>query len=181
MTIRMDIPNCTDLDDDNDGCLDNEDTFPLDYYECLDSDNDGIGDNADNDDDNDGVSDSQDAFPFDPTEQKDTDGDGIGDNSDTDYNSDGLPDDVVFPSQFFSPNGDGINDTWKVVNTNLFPNCEVWIYTRSGELIYNKKGYTNDWTGLLNGKPLPEASYVYMVDSDGNGAIDLKGWIYLTR
>jgi len=175
------IPNCTDLDDDNDGCLDNEDTFPLDYYECLDSDNDGIGDNADNDDDNDGVSDSQDAFPFDPTEQKDTDGDGIGDNSDTDYNSDGLPDDVVFPSQFFSPNGDGINDTWKVVNTNLFPNCEVWIYTRSGELIYNKKGYTNDWTGLLNGKPLPEASYVYMVDSDGNGTIDLKGWIYLTR
>jgi gliding motility-associated-like protein len=175
------IPNCTDLDDDNDGCLDNEDTFPLDYYECLDSDNDGIGDNADNDDDNDGVSDSQDAFPFDPTEQKDTDGDGIGDNSDTDYNSDGLTDDVVFPSQFFSPNGDGVNDTWKVVNTNLFPNCEVWIYTRSGELIYNKKGYTNDWAGLLNGEPLPEASYVYMVDPDGDGAIDLKGWIYLTR
>ena len=175
------IPNCTDLDDDNDGCLDNEDSFPLDYYECLDNDNDGIGDNADNDDDNDGVSDSQDAFPLDPTEQKDTDGDGIGDNSDSDYNSDGLPDDVVFPSQFFSPNGDGINDTWKVVNTNLFPNCEVWIYTRSGELIYNKKGYTNDWAGLLNGEPLPEASYVYMVDPDGDGTIDLKGWIYLTR
>ena len=111
-------------------------------------------------------------FHYDPTEQKDTDGDGIGDNSDTDYNSDGLPDDVLFPSQFFSPNGDGINDTWNVVNTDFFPNCEVWIYTRSGELIYNKKGYTNDWTGLLNGEPLPEASYVYMVDPDGDGNID---------
>ena len=63
----------------------------------------------------------------------------------------------------------------------LFPNCEVWIYTRSGELIFNKKGYANDWTGLLNGQPIPEASYVYMVDQNGDGIIDLKGWFYLTR
>jgi gliding motility-associated-like protein len=175
------VPNCFDLDDDNDGCLDDDDAFPLDNSECLDNDNDGIGDNSDNDDDNDGVYDFQDAFPFDSAEQKDTDGDGIGDNSDSDYNSDGLPDNVLLPSQFFSPNGDGINDTWNVINTNLFPNCEVWIYTRSGELIYNKKGYANDWTGLLNGQPIPEASYVYMVDQNGDGIIDLKGWFYLTR
>ena len=175
------VPNCFDLDDDNDGCLDDDDAFPLDNSECLDNDNDGIGDNSDNDDDNDGVYDLQDAFPFDSAEQKDTDGDGIGDNSDSDYNSDGLPDNVLLPSQFFSPNGDGINDTWNVINTNLFPNCEVWIYTRSGELIYNKKGYANDWTGLLNGQPIPEASYVYMVDQNGDGIIDLKGWFYLTR
>ena len=69
----------------------------------------------------------------------------------------------------------------KSVNTNLFPNCEVWIYTRSGELIFNKKGYANDWTGLLNGQPIPEASYVYMVDQNGDGTVDLKGWFYLTR
>jgi gliding motility-associated-like protein len=175
------VPNCFDLDDDNDGCLDDDDAFPLDNSECLDNDNDGIGDNSDNDDDNDGVYDFQDAFPFDSAEQKDTDGDGIGDNSDSDYNSDGLPDNVLLPSQFFSPNGDGINDTWNVINTNLFPNCEVWIYTRSGELIYNKKGYANDWTGLLNGQPIPEASYVFMVDQNGDGIIDLKGWFYLTR
>ena len=80
-----------------------------------------------------------------------------------------------------NPCRDGINDTWNVINTNLFPNCEVWIYTRSGELIYNKKGYANDWTGLLNGQPIPEASYVYMVDQNGDGIIDLKGWFYLTR
>ena len=175
------VPNCIDLDDDNDGCLDDDDAFPFDNSECLDNDDDGIGDNADDDDDNDGVYDLQDAFPFNSAEQKDTDGDGIGDNSDSDYNSDGLRDDVLFPSQFFSPNGDGINDTWNVVNTNLFPNCEVWIYTRSGELIFNKKGYANDWTGLLNGQPIPEASYVYMVDQDGDGIVDLKGWFYLTR
>ncbi|WP_206613302.1 hypothetical protein [Pseudoalteromonas sp. R3] len=40
----------------------------------LDSDADGLPDNADSDDDNDGVEDAQDAFPLDATESVDTDG-----------------------------------------------------------------------------------------------------------
>ena len=70
---RDQLPDCTDPDDDNDGCPDTEDAFPLDPKECKDTDGDGIGDNADWDSDNDGVPDSKDAFPFDPTEWKDTD------------------------------------------------------------------------------------------------------------
>ena len=100
---------------------------------------------------------------------------------DQDYNGDGLPDDELFPAQVFSPNGDGINESWKIVNTDLFPNCEVWIYTRSGELVYNKREYRNDWQGLVNGAPLPESSYIYLVDKEGDGVVDLKGWVYLTR
>ena len=93
-----------DSDDDNDGFSDAEDHLPLDPTEWLDTDGDGIGDNADTDDDgdgipdteeielgldplvadydNDGYNDSIDAFPKDPTEWLDTDGDGKGDNSD---------------------------------------------------------------------------------------------------
>ena len=71
-----------DSDDDNDGIVDAADDFPLDSTETIDSDSDGIGDNADPDDDNDGVLDVDDAFPFDPTESSDSDGDGIGDNAD---------------------------------------------------------------------------------------------------
>ena len=44
-----------DPDDDNDGCLDQEDAFPLNERECKDSDGDGVGDESDFDDDNDGV------------------------------------------------------------------------------------------------------------------------------
>jgi hypothetical protein len=58
------------VDTDGDGVGDNADAFPDDPSETVDSDGDGVGDNSD-------------AFPNDPTESADSDGDGIGDNSDT--------------------------------------------------------------------------------------------------
>ena len=50
--------NATNPDTDGDGYLDGLDVFPLDGSEWLDTDGDGIGNNADTDDDNDGWSDS---------------------------------------------------------------------------------------------------------------------------
>lgn len=178
---RDNIPDCVDEDIDGDGCLNTIDVFPYDPFQCLDTDGDGLGDEYDWDDDGDGIADELDAFPLDPAQSRDTDGDGIADSLDEDYNGDGLPDDELFPAQVFSPNGDGINEGWKIVNTDLFPNCEVWIYTRSGELVYNKREYRNDWQGLFNGIPLPESSYIYLIDKEGDGVVDLKGWVYLTR
>ncbi|MDE0451686.1 MAG: hypothetical protein OXI90_07955 [Gammaproteobacteria bacterium] len=87
-----------DVDTDGDGVLDLEDDVPLDASETVDTDDDGVGDNADPDDDNDGVDDADDAFPLDPNESVDTDGDGIGDNADDDDDNDGVPDgDDPFP------------------------------------------------------------------------------------
>ena len=80
------------VDSDGDGVLDPYDAFPNDPNESVDTDGDGIGNNADTDDDNDGVSDTLDAFPLDPNESVDTDGDGIGNNADTDDDNDGLSD-----------------------------------------------------------------------------------------
>ena len=59
-----------DIDSDNDGVVDSQDSFPDDASESEDSDIDGVGDNAD-------------AFPYDPSETMDSDNDGVGDNSDT--------------------------------------------------------------------------------------------------
>jgi streptogramin lyase len=70
-------------DIDGDGIPNDEDAFPLNSNEWLDTDNDGKGNNADSDDDNDGYNDTIDAFPLDANEWLDTDGDGIGDNADT--------------------------------------------------------------------------------------------------
>ena len=180
------IGDNADLDDDNDNWTD------LEEIECLsdpldsdsipeDFDQDGDPNCFDLDDDNDGYNDTFDAFPFDSSEWSDTDLDGVGDNSDNDFNGDGLVDDKLFPTEFISPNGDGINDSWVIVNSEFFPNCEVWIYTRMGQLIYNSKRYNNDWSGLYNGQPLPESSYVYLIDKNGDGEIDQKGWIYIAR
>ena len=74
-----------DVDDDNDGYFDSQDTFPLDVTEWADNDADGAGDNADEDDDNDGVKDVDDDFPLDATQSvntMDTDGDGVLDKAD---------------------------------------------------------------------------------------------------
>jgi len=54
------------LDSDNDGFADVIDDFPFDPTEWLDTDHDGIGNNADPDDDNDGLPDAIDPFPLDP-------------------------------------------------------------------------------------------------------------------
>ncbi len=81
-----------DLDDDNDGVLDVNDTFPLDPLESSDMDSDSIGDNSDLDIDGDGVMNVDDPFPLDGTETLDSDGDGIGNNEDTDDDNDGVLD-----------------------------------------------------------------------------------------
>ena len=87
------IGNVCDPDDDNDGCLDIEDAFPLDPSECSDSDGDGTGDNADTDNDNDGVLNSLDNCEFTPnSDQLDTDSDGIGNVCDADDDGDGFSD-----------------------------------------------------------------------------------------
>ena len=67
------------LDSDSDGVGDNADAFPQNATESLDSDGDGVGDNAD-------------LFDDDPLEALDNDGDGIGDNADTDDDNDGFSD-----------------------------------------------------------------------------------------
>jgi beta-glucanase (GH16 family) len=79
-------------DSDNDGVTDDFDAFPNDPSETIDTDNDGIGNNADTDDDGDEAADSNDAFPLDNSESLDTDQDGIGNNADNDDDNDGTLD-----------------------------------------------------------------------------------------
>ena len=77
-------PQClaADKDNDFDGIFDLEDAFPFDPDETIDTDLDGVGNNADTDDDNDGVLDTADAFPDDAAESVDSDSDSVGDNAD---------------------------------------------------------------------------------------------------
>lgn len=86
------FPSSIVFDSDLDGAPNSEDAFPLDPTETLDTDNDGIGDNADTDDDGDGVDDDLDYFPLNASETLDTDFDDIGNNADTDDDGDGVDD-----------------------------------------------------------------------------------------
>lgn len=112
-------------DRDGDGVTDDKDAFPDDPKEWLDTDKDGIGNNADTDDDGDGHDDDVDPFPLDPKEWKDTNNNGIGDNADTDRDGDGVvndkdkfPDD---PTEWLDSDGDGHGDNKDAYPYN--PNC----------------------------------------------------------
>lgn len=72
-----------------------------------------------------------------------------------------LPD-VEIPSGF-SPNGDGWNDTWVIDLIDLFPNCEVEIYNRWGEMLFQSVGYRTPWDGRYNGGAVPVGTYYYIV------------------
>ena len=81
-----------DNDMDGDNYPNDNDAFPTDSQEWLDTDNDGFGNNMDIDDDGDSVSDNYDAFPLDFNEWADNDNDGLGDNGDPDDDNDGWSD-----------------------------------------------------------------------------------------
>ena len=132
-----------------------------------DLDNDFITDSIDSDMDGDGISNTFDNAPqvFNPDQEFEDSENYIA---------------VVLPG-FFSPNGDGINDYWIIDEIQRYSNNKVWVYDSSGVLVFSSEQYNNDWNGTFNGSILPSASYLYMLDADGNGSIDHEGWFYLTR
>lgn len=141
-------------DSDNDGAINSEDSFPLDPNETIDTDSDGIGNNADADDDNDGVLDNVDAFPLDVNEYVDTDSDGTGNNADTDDDNDGALDgDDAFPldaSEQIDTDNDGIGN-----NTDLDDDGDGWSDLDEGQCS----------TNALNNLSIP-------VDTDLDGICD---------
>jgi gliding motility-associated-like protein len=82
----------------------------------------------------------------------------------------------------FSPNGDGINDTWIIKNIENYPNAKVEVYSRSGQLVFSSTGYNNSkaWDGKLNGKPLPIGTYYYIINPR-NGKPILEGSVTILR
>jgi len=83
-------------------------------------------------------------------------------------------------SNLFTPNGDGINDTWYLQDILNFPDNEVFVYNIYGNLVYTKKGYANDWAGTYNGSELPDGTYFYVVKFESFEKI-IKGSVDILR
>ncbi len=63
----------------------------------------------------------------------------------------------------FTPNGDGLNDTWHIFNIEGYADCTVEVYNRWGNRVFYSKGYAKDWNGTVNNQPLPTGTYLYTV------------------
>lgn len=79
----------------------------------------------------------------------------------------------------FSPNGDGINDTFTIEGIENFPNNELKIFNRWGNSVFEQKGYKGQWNGTWNNKLLPDGTYFYLLD-DGEGK-DYSGFLMIRR
>jgi gliding motility-associated-like protein len=91
-----------------------------------------------------------------------------------------LNDFKVDATNILTPNGDGRNDRWVIRNLDSYPDNEVKIFDRAGRLVYQRRNYTNTWDGTVNGSPLAEGTYYYILTISG-GAATAKGYITIVR
>ena len=65
----------------------------------------------------------------------------------------------------FSPNGDGINDTFQPILTDIdFNTYELNIFNRWGDIIFQTEDYSNSWDGTFNGNPIVGGVYTYRIN-----------------
>ena len=80
----------------------------------------------------------------------------------------------------FSPNGDGINDTWIIRYLESYPGTTVEIFNRDGQAVFFQEGYTKPWNGTTKGKPLPVGTYYYIVNPK-NGLNPITGSVTIIK
>ena len=80
----------------------------------------------------------------------------------------------------FTPNYDGVNDTWDIDNLNLYDNYQVTVYSRSGIRIFESSNYLKEWDGVYNGSLVPVGTYYYIISIHEFNKI-FKGTISVLR
>lgn len=80
----------------------------------------------------------------------------------------------------FTPNGDGINDTWTIKNLEIYPDCIVEVYASNGQLVFKSTGYKFSWDGTKNDVALPAGTYYYVVYPK-SGRKQIAGYVTLMR
>jgi gliding motility-associated-like protein len=90
-----------------------------------------------------------------------------------------LDSEMIKVSDFFSPNGDGVNDYWTIPELDLLPGSRVFVFDRFGRTLVESVGNSFRWDGLINNIPAPVDSYWYLVKLNENET--LRGSFTLMR
>lgn len=85
---------------------------------------------------------------------------------------------IIIPN-VFTPNGDGLNDTFEIPGLGYYEANELTILNRWGGTVYEKKGYKNDWAA----EGLNEGTYYYLlkIKTAANKWGVYKGYVTVIR
>ena len=76
----------------------------------------------------------------------------------------------VIPYDAITPNDDGMNDYWQILDIDNYPAAIVKIFNRWGEIVHETVGGDayNAWDGRYEDKDLPVGTYYYVIDLNNN-------------
>ena len=78
-----------------------------------------------------------------------------------------------------SPNGDGINDTFRIDGLESYPDHIVHVYNRWGNMIMEETSYKSSWMGTWNGVLLPEGTYFYTIELNDPDDTQKAGYLFI--
>jgi len=89
---------------------------------------------------------------------------------------------VIDYPKYFTPNGDGFNDKWKIVGLEAKHNAKIYIFDRYGKLIKQIDPLGEGWDGRYNGQDIPSTDYWFSVDyTESNQQKQFKAHFSLKR
>ena len=87
--------------------------------------------------------------------------------------------DLYIPNAF-TPNGDGLNDTWNIPALSAMPGFELFIYNRYGQLIFRTKKQPVAWNGTCKGAACNAGAYTYVI-KPADGRESIRGTVLIIR
>jgi len=75
---------------------------------------------------------------------------------------------ISYPN-YFTPNGDGYNDTWRIKGLTDEFDAKIYIFDRYGKLLKQIDAYGNGWDGKFNGQEVPSTDYWFRIEYKENG------------
>jgi gliding motility-associated-like protein len=87
----------------------------------------------------------------------------------------------LFVPNVLTPGSNDNNNVWSIEGFNNFHKLNIEIFNRWGDKVYSNTGmYTKPWDGTQNGKPLPTATYYYVIDK-ADGSDKMTGSVTVIR
>lgn len=91
---------------------------------------------------------------------------------------------IIRPDNAFTPNGDNLNDTWRIPGLEGFAGSEVRVFNRWGQQVYVNSNYSTltSWDGKQGNSKLPAGTYYYVISIINNCVEQyLKGAVTIVR